>query len=90
MPEMSKKGEKYDLRGEENGEYDDVEDDGDYVDRQADHDLLHPILYSTHPHVSHHSRGLKRHGLINYKDTKTKCRLLVFNTDCRLEIVSVV
>jgi hypothetical protein len=38
---------KYDLRGEENGEYDDVEDDGDYVDRQADHDLLHPLLHST-------------------------------------------
>jgi hypothetical protein len=35
------------LRGEENGEYDDVEDDGDEIDRQADHDLLHPILYST-------------------------------------------
>ncbi len=47
------------LRGEENGEYDDVEDDGDYVDRQADHDLLHPLLYSTRHMSDIIRKGLK-------------------------------
>ena len=36
------------LRWEEYGEYDDVQDDGDQVDGQADQHLLQPILQRAH------------------------------------------